>query len=76
MVASARLSQSLTGNLFRVDMKKARDDFSLSIYWHRQTPHKEINSPLPRLIGYRYPLVGEWIYDKHERFIDRLPSLY
>jgi len=48
-------------------MKKARDDFSLSIYWHRQTPYKEINSPLPRLIGYRYPLSGEWICDKHER---------
>ena len=27
----------------------------------------EINSPLPRLIEYRYPLAGEWIHDKHER---------
>ncbi len=34
---------------------------------HRQTPYREINSPLPRLIEYRCPLVGEWIYDKHER---------
>lgn len=29
---------------------------------------EEINSPLPRLIGYRYtPLAGERIRDKHER---------
>ena len=54
-----------------MDIKKARDDFSLSIYWHRQTPNKEINSPLPRLIGYRYPLVGEWIRDN---YFDLLPG--
>ena len=33
-----------------------------------------INSPLPRLIGYRYPLVGERIYDKHERLLTALPA--
>ena len=31
-----------------------------------------INSPLPRLIEYLEPLVGEWIYDKHERSSDCL----
>lgn len=31
---------------------------------------KEINSPLPRLIALSIPLAGEWINDKHERFLD------
>ena len=31
---------------------------------------KEINSPLPRLTDLSVPLAGEWINDKHERFLD------
>lgn len=35
--------------------------------------YHEINSPLPRLIGYRIPPCrGEWICDKHERSLDCL----
>ncbi len=46
--------------------------FSLSSRRHRQTPNREINSPLPRLIGIPVPLAGEWIYDKHERSLTAL----
>jgi hypothetical protein len=54
--------------------KKAWDDKLLYIEFEA-SPNaiKIINSPLPRLIEYRYPLSGERIHDKHERSLTAYP---
>ena len=48
--------------------RKTRDNAQFILQEASPNAQSVINNPLPRLIDISIPLVGEWIYDKRERF--------